>query len=630
VIHRSQLLADLQTVLRRLETDLLERSEEMASVKEGLRGEHQRARTAERTAQSYDEWRSDYITQMAAAWVLSCVFVRFLEDNWLIDPPKIGGPGERLARARDEHEIYFRAHPTETDREYLLHVFDELAQLPGVQDIFGAHNPIHELPNWLSGDAAGELLRFFQKIDANTGVLIHDFTDSDWNTCFLGDLYQDLSEAARKKYALLQTPEFVEEFILDRTLDPAIEEFDLEGFRMIDPACGSGHFLLGSFARLLNRWWQKEPGTNIRELVQRALNSVHGVDINPYAVAIARFRLLLAAIKACHVRRLADAPAFHLHLACGDSLIHGSGEAVQQYLGDWDPIQHVYQSEDLSALQCILRAGQYHAVVGNPPYITPKDSALNQAYRERYSACRGKYSLSVPFMQRVFSLAIEGGFTAQITANSFMKRSFGKTLIERFFPSAESSDLFGHDQRRFRFTIIVSIDPCCQLVRAQQAIRSRDRSLPMDPFRFDGIEPWAFAGQWADDDAHAFGTPFDLLMVLTHPVAHGLTAVPGGMVPDQQQGRDALGRALCRAPRQEIDRDGTHRTPRDKPEPYLLRLLRPRSPQAPIARQGLGIRISEGGGEFLSLILGVCLSPGMLVGLSPPTPPDFVAKAQGP
>ena len=39
------------------------------------------------------------------------------------------------------------------------------------------------------------------------------------DTRFLGDLYQDLSEAARKKYALLQTPEFVEEFILDHTLD---------------------------------------------------------------------------------------------------------------------------------------------------------------------------------------------------------------------------------------------------------------------------------------------------------------------------------------------------------------------------------------------------------------------------
>src|SRR5207245_9243485 len=120
-------------------------------------GEHQRARTAERTAQSYEDWRSDYITQIAVAWVLSCVFARFLEDNRLVDPPKIAGPGERLGRARDEHELYFRAHPTETDREYLLHVFGALAPLPGGQEIFGHHNPIHDLPTWISGHAAGVL-----------------------------------------------------------------------------------------------------------------------------------------------------------------------------------------------------------------------------------------------------------------------------------------------------------------------------------------------------------------------------------------------------------------------------------------------------------------------------------------
>ena len=126
-------------------------------------------------------------------------------------------------------------------------------------------------PTGCPGDAAGELLRFFQKIDASTGDLIHDFTDADWDTRFLGDLYQDLSEAARKKYALLQTPVFVEEFILDRTLDPAIEEFGLKGFKMIDPACGSGHFLLGAFRRMDARWEKHAPDAKRREIVQRAL-----------------------------------------------------------------------------------------------------------------------------------------------------------------------------------------------------------------------------------------------------------------------------------------------------------------------------------------------------------------------
>jgi hypothetical protein len=459
MINRQALLADLQKFLQRIEADLLERSKstEVPEVPAALRAEYEKASRAERTAQNYEDWRTDTITQAAAAWVLSCVFVRFLEDNSLIDPPKIAGPGERLARARDEHELYFRSHPQHTDREYLLSIFDELAKLPGTRDIFGEHNAINDLPNWLSGDAAGELLNFFQKIDASTGDLVHDFTDPNWDTRFLGDLYQDLSEAARKKFALLQTPDFVEEFILDRTLDPAIEEFGLVPqpsgnekmssirFKMIDPACGSGHFLLGAFPRLLERWQRKEPGTNVRELSQRALDSIHGVDINPFAVAIAKFRLLLVAMKACDIQRLVDTPSFHINVACGDSLLHGenrtsSGQKLWDYAEgatDEELYSHAYPGEDLQKVRTLLKAGSYHCVVANPPYIVPKDRKLNEWYRKRFSTCHMKYSLAVPFMQQIFQLAVHNGFTGQITANSFMKREFGKKLIESFFKTVE-------------------------------------------------------------------------------------------------------------------------------------------------------------------------------------------------
>lgn len=494
MIDRTKLLTDLQAVLRNLEADLLERSQsyEVPEVGKTLRSDYQQAKTAERTAQSYEEWRSDTITQIASAWVLSCVFSRFLEDNKLVDPPKIAGAGDRLQRARDEHELYFRSHLTETDREYLLDVFKRLAKLPGARDIFGEHNPIRELPNWLSGDAAGELLKFFQRVDPETGRLVHDFTDDEWDTRFLGDLYQDLSEAARKKYALLQTPEFVEEFILDRTLDPAIAEFGLVDFRMIDPACGSGHFLLGSFSRLLDRWQRKEPATNVRELVQRSLDSVHGVDVNPYAVAIARFRLLLAAMKASGIGRLVDAPAFRMNLVCGDSLLHAplkTGQLVLDYelVDENEECNHAYRSENLPELKQMLQAGLYHAVVANPPYITPKDRILNQRYRKRFRSCHMKYSLAIPFMERIFQLGIDRGFTGQITANSFMKREFGKKLIEEFFPKVDlthvidtsgayipghgtpTAILFGQNRR-----------PIASTIRVVMGIRG-EPSTPNDP-----------------------------------------------------------------------------------------------------------------------------------------------------
>ena len=444
-IARSSLLKDLQVLLKKLEDDLIDRSTstEIPEIGLRLRSTYEQAKSAQHTAQSFEEWRSLSVAQVAAAWVLSCVFVRFLEDNGMIDPPRLAGvcggthtKGDRLSRARDEHELYFQKFPTHSDRDYLLSIFKDLAKLPVAGEVFGEGNGIWRMANWLSGDAAALLLRFFQKIDANTGLLVHDFTDAAWDTRFLGDLYQDLSEAVRKQYALLQTPDFVEAFILDRTLEPALKEFGLDGFKMIDPACGSGHFLLGSFTRLCDRLVRANPSQNVRVLVQTALDSIYGVDINPYAIAIARFRLLLAAMKASDITRLLDAPNFKIHLVCGDSLLYGSPKGDQLTTG-WHVLDEVMTAQDVAALNRILQPYQYHAVVANPPYITPKDAALNKAYRERYSTCHMKYSLAVPFLERIVSLNIKGGYSGQITSNSFMKREFGKRLIEDFFPKVD-------------------------------------------------------------------------------------------------------------------------------------------------------------------------------------------------
>lgn len=61
MIERTKLLTDLQAVQRILEADLLERSElDVQAVGERLRSEYQQAKQAERTAQNYEEWLSDY------------------------------------------------------------------------------------------------------------------------------------------------------------------------------------------------------------------------------------------------------------------------------------------------------------------------------------------------------------------------------------------------------------------------------------------------------------------------------------------------------------------------------------------------------------------------------------------
>lgn len=453
MINAPQLLADLKRRLTALEADLLERINTLPELKTSLQSEWQAARDANRNAETFESWADQVITQASVHWLLSCVFIRFIEDNSLVERPWLAGTPEsgRLALARDRHEAYFRANPLESDREYLLACFSEAGTLPGLHTFFDvAHNPVFRLG--ISGDAAMALRQFWQQVDPNTGLLAHDFTDPEWNTRFLGDLYQDLSEATRKRYALLQTPEFVEEFILDRTLTPAIREFGFREVRMIDPTCGSGHFLLGGFYRLVAEWSRSEPSRNRRDVAQKALNAVAGVDLNPFAVAIARFRLLVAALKVCDVHRLSEAPDFQIHVAIGDSLLHGqrfglAGQSGIQSDALFDTGQshadtglaHAYASEDLAQVQQIL-GRQYHAVVGNPPYIVVKDAALNAAYRAQYASCHMKYSLGAPFTERLFELAITGrdgqaaGFVGEITANSFMKREFGSKLIEQVLP----------------------------------------------------------------------------------------------------------------------------------------------------------------------------------------------------
>ncbi|WP_420734644.1 BREX-2 system adenine-specific DNA-methyltransferase PglX [Brevibacterium luteolum] len=422
----------------RLEDDLRGRVEADPELKARWQVEHRAALEAERSAASWQQFLDDRLVQSAVAWVLTSVFVRFCEDNALVSPVWIAGPPERRQEALDAQLAYFRQHPEDTDREWLMQAVDHLKRLPATAALMDDRSPLWQVAP--SGQAVTKLLDFWRAKDDH-GELIHDLRDETLSTRFLGDLYQDLSDHAKKTYALLQTPVFVEEFILDQTLEPALTERPLDGFRLIDPTCGSGHFLLGAFDRLVTRWQEHEPSLSDGEVVKRALDSVYGVDINPFAVAIARFRLTVAALHRLGRRSLEDAPEWPVHVHTGDSLLFGR-EQQEIDLGLLDPDNaaagFAYTTEDMATLREVLQPGTYDVVVGNPPYITVKDKILNQRYRDLYETCKGKYALTVPFMERFFDLARLGhdgtsaGWTGQITSNSFMKREFGSKVIEDF------------------------------------------------------------------------------------------------------------------------------------------------------------------------------------------------------
>ena len=444
MINAPALLADARKTVNVLVEDLRRVAATDPDAIAHVDAEYQRAHAAGRTAFGHAEWAEGLFAQVAVAWTLGCVFVRFCEDNDLIAEPLLGGPGLRSQLALDQRAVHLHAEPAHDDRHWLREVFGRLRRLPATGELFGTHNPI-----WLDGllpsaDGARRLREDLTRIDPDTGQLRHDFRDPTWDTRFLGDLYQDLSDHAKKTYALLQTPVFVEEFILDRTLDPAVATFGLAETTIIDPTCGSGHFLLGAFDRLFERWLAIEPGTNRRVLAQRTLDAIGGIDLNPFAASIARFRLLLAAIRAGGDAELANSPAYDLNIAVGDSLLHGDppGALPGLHIAGQEELlltAHGYAVEDHSATRELLSRG-WSAVVGNPPYIVVKDPALNAAYRQRFTTCSGKYSLGVPFTERFWQLARQNsdpgraGYVGLITANSFMKREMGKKLIEQWVP----------------------------------------------------------------------------------------------------------------------------------------------------------------------------------------------------
>src|SRR5690606_25209569 len=158
------------------------------------------------------------------------------------------------------------------------------------------------------------------------------------------------------------------------TLEPAIESHGLARTTLIDPTCGSGHFLLGAFERLWQRWTDAEPAMDPAERARRALDAVWGVDINPFAAAIARFRLLVAGLRLCVPRRMFDPTALTLHVVVGDSPLWGGfvRRQLPGFEGPGGDHIYAYRTENAADMRAFL-GRSYSAVVGNPPYINPPD-----------------------------------------------------------------------------------------------------------------------------------------------------------------------------------------------------------------------------------------------------------------
>jgi hypothetical protein len=386
----------------------------------------------EQVGEDFDVWTDLLSRRAAVLWVLKSVYVRVLEDRGLLAPGRI--------LDSEAQELFERLAPNLGETAFLRWVYRDL-QSPrgGLPELFSPQPAEVALP---SDDLSRALLAFWRHRDADSGA--HwSFTGEHFDGELMGDLYQELDPVVKDRFALCQTPDFVRAFILDRTLTPAIEAFGADQVRLLDPACGSGHFLIDGLKRLVAATAEKHPDWSRVKVVTHALDRVVGIDLNDYACALARARLVMTAGELAGATTLAEAAQFHPHVYWADGLEQvervESQKAVQ--MGLFEPAEErpratLTRPEVRIALRKVLEA-KFHAVVANPPYIVESDDVRKNYHREkvgrgqRYVSAYRQYSLASPFTERCFQLAEKEGYIGIITSNNFMKREFGKPLIEK-------------------------------------------------------------------------------------------------------------------------------------------------------------------------------------------------------
>jgi hypothetical protein len=142
----------------------------------------------------------------------------------------------------------------------------------------------------------GPLEAFFHATDVVTGQ--GSFWPYDFGAIpveAISAIYERFLKGTEKREGAFYTPRFLAELVLDMAL---ADQSTLLGRRYLDPACGSGIFLVGLFNRIAEEWKQANPDARndrrARELRKLLCDSLYGVDRNPTACRITAFSLYLA------------------------------------------------------------------------------------------------------------------------------------------------------------------------------------------------------------------------------------------------------------------------------------------------------------------------------------------------
>jgi len=294
----------------------------------------------------------------------------------------------------------------------------------------------------------------------------------------------------KKAGGVYYTPTYIVEYIVEHTVAKLLDgksPNQVSKLRVLDPACGSGSFLLGAYQTLLDwhlKWYSENdpdkhakgrqtkifrgPGGDWRlttaEKKRILLNNIYGVDIDPQAVEVTKLSLLLKVLegeneetlvkhlKLFHERALPDLAN---NIKCGNSLIGpdfyegkqlsliDEEERYRINAFDWNAeFPHIFPSPTGKAHLSPSPRGRgqgegngFDAVIGNPPYGGLFLPETLEYFKRHYSQQDGD-DLYLLFLERYPDLLSETGLLGVIVSNTWLQsvtyRRIRKFLTAQF------------------------------------------------------------------------------------------------------------------------------------------------------------------------------------------------------
>lgn len=270
-----------------------------------------------------------------------------------------------------------------------------------------------------------------------------DFTHVDRD--ILGNLYEKyLPGDERKRLGEFYTPVEVIDYIL--TSVGYTYSYDVESKDLLDPACGSGGFIVRATRRLISRYLIKfnkaekkelRDPRNWQEIVNRLSPSeakiileaiqehIYGLDINPFACHIAEMNMLFQVIDLYKKARehYKDYKLGKFKIYRTDSLEIAKD---QRQIFDFTHKEFLEEQEEIN----VIKRKKFDFVVGNPPYVQIKgiDEHQREIYKNSFKTAFGRFDLYTLFMEQGIKWLKINGKLGYITSNKFIWSDAGKKI----------------------------------------------------------------------------------------------------------------------------------------------------------------------------------------------------------